>query len=122
DAYPRSSPAGTVWLSVFTTKVAVYGLVRLFPGTDALVWIGAAMACFPIFYAVIENDLRRVLAYSLINQVGFMVCGVGLGTELALAGAVAHACNDVVFKGLLFMSMGAVLPRTGRIEIGRAHV
>src|SRR5690606_11003132 len=70
DAYPRSSPAGTVWLSVFTTKVAVYGLVRLFPGTDALVWIGAAMACFPIFYAVIENDLRRVLAYSLINQVG----------------------------------------------------
>jgi multicomponent Na+:H+ antiporter subunit D len=115
DSYPRSSPGGTVWLSVFTTKVAVYGLVRMFPGTEALVWIGATMACFPIFYAVIENDLRRVLAYSLINQVGFMVCGVGLGTDLALAGAVAHACNDVVFKGLLFMSMGAVLHRTGRI-------
>lgn len=115
DAYPESSPAGTVWLSAFTTKVAVYGLARLFPGCEALVWIGAAMTCFPIFYAVIENDLRRVLAYSLVNQVGFMVCGIGLGTELALAGAVAHACNDVVFKGLLFMATGAVLHQTHRI-------
>ena len=74
------------------------------------------MTCFPIFYAVIENDLRRVLAYSLINQVGFMVVGIGIGTELALNGAVAHAFNDVLFKGLLFMSMGAVLHMTGRIN------
>lgn len=115
DAYPESTPTGTVWLSAFTTKVAVYALARQFPGTEELIWIGTTMACFPIFFAVIENDLRRVLAYSLVNQVGFMVCGIGLGTELALAGAVAHACNDVVFKGLLFMTMGAVLKQTGRI-------
>jgi len=74
------------------------------------------MTCFPIFYAVIENDLRRVLAYSMINQVGFMVCGVGIGTALALNGAVAHAFNDVIFKGLLFMTMGAVLYRVGNIN------
>ena len=74
------------------------------------------MTCFPIFYAVIENDLRRVLAYSMINQVGFMVCGVGIGTALAMNGAVAHAFNDVIFKGLLFMTMGAVLYRTGKIN------
>ncbi len=79
-------------------------------------YIGVVMTCFPIFYAVIENDLRRVLAYSMINQLGFMVCGVGIGTALALNGAVAHAFNDVIFKGLLFMSMGAVLFRTGRIN------
>jgi multicomponent Na+:H+ antiporter subunit D len=79
-----------------------------------LIWIGTAMAAFPIFYAVIENDLRRVLAYSLINQVGFMVVGIGIGTELAINGAVAHAFNDVIFKGLLFMSVGAVMYRTGK--------
>ena len=71
------------------------------------------MACYPIFFAVIENDLRRVLSYSMINQIGFMVCGVGVGTAMAVNGAVAHAFNDVLFKGLLFMSMGAVLYRTG---------
>ncbi|MFC6635726.1 Na(+)/H(+) antiporter subunit D [Microbulbifer taiwanensis] len=116
DAYPESTPTGTVFLSAFTTKVAVYALARAYPGTELLVYIGATMACFPIFYAVIENDLRRVLAYSLINQLGFMVVGIGIGTSLAINGAVAHAFNDVIFKGLLFMSMGAVLHVTGRIN------
>lgn len=116
DAYPEATPTGTVFLSAFTTKVAVYALARSFPGTEMLIYIGAAMAMFPIFYAVIENDLRRVLSYSLINQVGFMVVGIGLGTELAMNGAVSHAFNDVVFKGLLFMSMGAVLHMTGKID------
>ncbi|TLU64359.1 Na(+)/H(+) antiporter subunit D [Thalassotalea litorea] len=116
DAYPESTPTGAIFLASFTTKVAVYSLARGFPGTELLVWIGVTMACFPIFYAVIENDLRRVLAYSMINQVGFMVVGVGIGTSLALNGAVAHAFNDVIFKGLLMMSMGAVLHMTGRIN------
>lgn len=116
DAYPESTPTGTVFLSAFTTKAAVYAMARAYPGTELLVYIGATMACFPIFYAVIENDLRRVLAYSLINQLGFMVVGIGIGTSLAINGAVAHAFNDVIFKGLLFMSMGAVLHVTGRIN------
>ena len=116
DAYPEATPTGTVFLSAFTTKVAVYALARGFAGTELLVYIGAVMTCFPIFYAVIENDLRRVLAYSMINQIGFMVVGIGLGTALALNGAIAHAFNDVIFKGLLMMSMGAVLHMTGRMN------
>lgn len=125
DAYPEATFGGTVFLSAFTTKVAVYALARGFPGVEIeimgtsvklLVYIGAAMAAFPIFYAVIENDLRRVLAYSMINQIGFMVCGIGIGTELAVNGAVSHAFNDVLFKGLLFMSLGAVLYRTGKMN------
>ncbi|MCG8613806.1 MAG: Na(+)/H(+) antiporter subunit D [Pseudomonadales bacterium] len=116
DAYPEATPTGTIFLTAFTTKVAVYALARGYPGTELLVFIGVAMACFPIFYAVIENDLRRVLAYSMINQIGFMVVGVGIGTAVAINGAVAHAFNDVIFKGLLMMSMGAVLHMTGRIN------
>lgn len=116
DAYPEATITGTIFLSAFTTKVAVYALARAFPGTEVLIWIGAVMTGFPIFYAVIENDLRRVLAYSLINQVGFMVCGIGIGTNLAINGAVCHAFNDILFKALLFMSMGAVMYRTGKIN------
>ena len=113
DTYPAASATGTVFLSAFTTKTAVYALARFFPGTEELILIGAAMTIFPIFYAVIENDLRKVLSYSMINQIGFMVVGIGIGTELAINGAISHAFNDVLFKGLLFMSMGAVLHVTG---------
>jgi multicomponent Na+:H+ antiporter subunit D len=116
DAYPEATETGTVVLSAFTTKLGIYALARGFAGTEELVWIGAAMAAFPIFYAVIENDLRRVLAYSVNNQLGFMVVGIGIGTELALNGAVAHAFADILFKMLLFMSMGAVLLRTGTVN------
>jgi len=116
DAYPEASATGTVVLSAFTTKIGIYALARGFPGTEALIYVGTAMAAFPIFYAVIENDLRRVLAYSLNNQLGFMVVGIGLGTDLGLNGAVAHAFADILFKGLLFMSMGAVLLRAGSIK------
>ena len=116
DAYPESTVVGTVFLSAFTTKVAVYALARGFAGTDILIPIGATMTAFPIFYAVVENDLRRVLAYSLNNQLGFMVVGIGIGTDLALNGAVAHAFADILFKSLLFMSMGAVLYRVGTVK------
>ena len=116
DGYPEATPTGAVWLSSFTTKAAIYCLARMFPGEEALIFIGAAMAAFPIFYAVIENDMRRVLGYSMINQIGFMLVGIGIGGSLGLNGAVAHAFNDVLFKGLLFMTMGSVLQQTGRIH------
>lgn len=116
DSYPEATVTGAVFLSAFTTKLAVYALARGYPGTEILVPIGAAMTAFPIFYAVIENDLRRVLAYSLNNQLGFMVVGIGIGTELSLSGTAAHAFCHVIYKGLLFMSMGAVLFRTGTIK------
>ena len=74
------------------------------------------MTAFPIFYAVIENDLRRVLAYSLNNQLGFMVVGIGIGTELSINGAAAHAFCHIIYKALLFMSMGAVLHRVGTVK------
>ncbi len=113
DAYPKASITGTVILSAFTTKLALYALARGYAGTDILIYIGALMTVFPVFFAVIENDLRRVLSYSLNNQLGFMVCGIGIGTPLAMNGVAGHVVADVVFKGLLFMSMGAVMLRTG---------
>ncbi len=116
DSYPEATVTGTVFLSAFTTKLAVYALARAFAGTEILIWIGVTMTLFPVLFAVIENDLRRVLAYSLNNQLGFMVVGIGVGTEMALNGTVAHAFCHILYKALLFMSMGAVLHRVGTIK------
>ncbi|MBT4623999.1 MAG: Na(+)/H(+) antiporter subunit D, partial [Verrucomicrobia bacterium] len=114
DAYPESTVMGGVILSAYTTKTAVYTLIRGFPGWEILVAVGCVMAIYGIIYALLENDMRRILAYSIINQVGFMVCGVGIGTELAIAGVVAHAFCHIIYKALLWMSAGAVLFRTGK--------
>lgn len=113
DAYPKASFAGTIVLSVFTTKLAVASLARAFPGTEELVWIGAVMTIFPIFFALIENDLKKVLCYSINNQVGFMVIGIGFGTAASLNGAVGYAFTNIIFESLLFMAVGAAIYRTG---------
>ncbi len=113
DAYPEASPSGTVFLSAFTTKTAVFVLLMGFPGESMLIWIGLYMVFYGIIYALLENDMRRILAYSIINQVGFMVTGIGIGTEMALNGAAAHAFAHIIYKGLLLMSAGVVLHRTG---------
>ncbi|ESR22760.1 Na(+)/H(+) antiporter subunit D [Lutibaculum baratangense] len=114
DAYPAASWSGMVFLSAFTTKTAVYVLMRGFPGAEILLWVGLFMACYGIVFAILENDMRRILAYSIINQVGFMVTGIGIGTELALNGAAAHAFAHIIYKALLLMSAGSVLYMTGK--------
>ena len=114
DAYPEASFSGAVFLSAFTTKAAVYVLLRGFPGTEVLIFIGVFMIFYGIIYALLENDMRRILAYSIVNQVGFMVTGVGIGTEMALNGVAAHAFTHIIYKGLLLMSAGSVLYMTGR--------
>ncbi|MEO8132553.1 MAG: Na(+)/H(+) antiporter subunit D [Betaproteobacteria bacterium] len=113
DAYPEASWSGTVFLSAFTTKAAVYVLLRGFPGTELLIWVGMIMVFYGIVYALLENDMRRILAYSIVNQVGFMLVGIGIGTELALNGAAAHAFTHILYKALLLMSAGSVLRATG---------
>jgi multicomponent Na+:H+ antiporter subunit D len=114
DAYPESTIMGGIFLSAYTTKTAVYTLIRGFPGEELLIPIGCVMTLYGIIYALLENDMRRILSYSIINQVGFMVCGVGIGTNLAIAGVVAHAFCHIIYKALLWMSAGAVLFRTGK--------
>lgn len=113
DAYPNSTIYGSVFLSAFTTKSAVYALVRVFPGEYLLAIMGAIMAFYGVVYATLENNPRRLLSYHIISQVGFMVCGVGLGSVEALNGASAHAFAHIIYKGLLFMSAGAVIYASG---------
>jgi len=117
DAYPKATGVGSVVLSAFTTKLAIYALARGFAGEDILISIGLVMAVFPIFFALVSNDLRQTLAYALINQLGFMVVGVGLGDHLGLNGAAANAFVGVIYMALMFMTLGAVLLRTGTLKI-----
>ncbi len=117
DAYPEATVTGSVFLTAFTTKSAVYVLLRAFPGTELLVWLGAIMAVYGVVYAVLENDIRRLLAYHIISQVGYMICGVGLGSEMAINGSTAHAFCHILYKALLFMGAGAVIHVTGRRKL-----
>lgn len=117
DAYPEASVTGAVFMCAFTTKTAVYALARGFPGFEALAILGAIMTLYGVGYAAIENDARRILAYHIVSQVGFMVCGVGIGTAMAVNGAIAHAYAHIIYKGLLFMGAGAVLEMTGKSKL-----
>ncbi|MEE8574655.1 MAG: Na(+)/H(+) antiporter subunit D [Thermodesulfobacteriota bacterium] len=117
DAYPESSIFGGVFLSAFTTKTSIYALCRGYAGLDILIWIGAFTAIYAIIYAVLENDIRRLLSHHIISQVGFMICAIGVGSDMAINGAVAHALANVVYKGLLFMGAGAIIYMTGRRKL-----
>ncbi len=117
DAYPKATITGAVFLSAFTTKTAVYVLVRIFPGWEILLVLGTVMTLYGVIFAVLSNDIRGVLAYHIISQVGYMVAGVGLGTEMALNGSTAHAFSHILYKALLFMGAGAVLYATGESKL-----
>jgi len=117
DAYPEASVTGAVFMCAFTTKTAVYVLARGFPGFEALAVLGAIMTVYGVGYAAIENDARRILAYHIVSQVGYMVCGVGIGTAMAVNGAISHAYAHIIYKALLFMGAGAVLEMTGKSKL-----
>jgi multicomponent Na+:H+ antiporter subunit D len=121
DAYPEATVTGAVFLTAFTTKSAVYVLLRAFPGVEILTFMGAIMAIYGVVYAIIENDIRRLLAYHIISQVGYMVCGIGLGTELSMNGSAAHAFSHILYKALLFMGAGAVIEVTGKRKMTDLH-
>ncbi|KUG18997.1 MAG: Na(+)/H(+) antiporter subunit D [Methanomicrobiaceae archaeon] len=114
DAYPRSSIAGGVILCVFTTKAAIYLLARTFSGAEAVAWMGGLMVIYGVFFALLQNDIRKLLSYHIVSQVGYMVAGVGIGTALGVSGGIAHLFNHILYKALLFMCMGAVIYTTGR--------
>jgi multicomponent Na+:H+ antiporter subunit D len=117
DAYPESTITGAIFLSALTTKTAVYTLIRGYPGTEFLVWLGTIMALWGVVYAVLANDIRRLLAYHIISQVGYMVAGVGMGTAIALNGATAHAFTHILYKSVLFMGAGAVIHMTAKSKL-----
>ncbi|MCB1168395.1 MAG: hypothetical protein KDK33_19730, partial [Leptospiraceae bacterium] len=114
DAYPKATVTGAVFMSALTTKSAIYLLIRLYPGWEALIWMGAIMAIYGSIYALIVDDIREILAFSIISQLGYMVVAIGIGTEMALNGAATHAFSHILYKSLLFMAAGAVIQSTGR--------
>jgi len=117
DAYPVATVTGAVFMSAFTTKTAVYALIRVCAGSEILIILGVFMAIYGVVYAVLENDARRLLAYHIISQVGYMVAGVGLGTQMAINGVVAHAFCHILYKSLLFMGTGSVLYMVGTTKL-----
>jgi multicomponent Na+:H+ antiporter subunit D len=117
DAYPKATVTGAVFLSALTTKTAVYVLARIFPGWEILLIFGTIMTVYGVIFAVLANDIRGILAYHIISQVGYMVAGVGIGTAMAINGVVSHAFSHILYKALLFMGAGVVLHTTGKSKL-----
>ena len=119
DTYSEASPSGSVYMTAFTTKTAVFCLIMTFAGVRLLLWMGVASAIFAVFMAVLENDGRRLLSYHIISQVGYMVAGIGIGTEMAINGAASHAFCHIIYKALLYMGVGCTLFVTGTAKFHR---
>ncbi len=117
DAYPEATIFGSVFLSIFTTKTAVYLLARTCPGVEWVALMGGIMALYGAIYALFQEDMRRILSYSIVSQVGFMVAGIGIG-GMGIDGGFAHLASDLLFKTLLFMSVGLLVLQTGKNQLG----
>ena len=114
DSYPKATIAGAVFMCVFTTKTGVYVLARTFPGVEAVAYMGGVMCLYGVAFALMQNDVRKLLSYHIVSQVGYMVAGIGIGTYIGINGGIAHVFNHILYKALLFMCMGAVIYSTGK--------
>nr|WP_314631168.1 proton-conducting transporter membrane subunit [uncultured Mogibacterium sp.] len=117
DSYPESTIAGTVYMCGYTTKLGIYAMIRIFSGTEALVYVGVFMALYGVLMAFLENDLRRLFSYHIMSQLGYMVAALAIGGAWGIDGAVSHAFNNILYKGVLMMCSGAVIMATGKRKI-----
>jgi multicomponent Na+:H+ antiporter subunit D len=117
DAYPEGTVTGSVFMSVYTTKTGVYVLARCFSGMPFVAYMGGIMTVYGVLFALLQNDARRLLSYHIVSQVGYMVAGIGVGTELGVNGGIAHVFNHILYKALLFMCMGSVIYMTGKRKL-----
>lgn len=117
DAYPESTMGGTVYMASYTTKVGVFCLIKLFAGTEFLLYFGVFMAVWGACMALIENDLRRLFSYHIISQLGYMVAALAIGGAGGIDGASAHLFNNILYKGTLFMCSGVLIAATGKRKI-----
>lgn len=113
DAYPEATVSGSVFMGAFTTKMAAFCMIRLFSGSEIMIYLGVFMALYASCFVIIENDMRRLLSFHIVGQIGFIVAGLGVGNALGINGAAAHAFTNVLFKSLLFMAVGAIIYTTG---------
>lgn len=111
--YPAANFASTVILSGLTTKIGVYAIARILPPHEVLIYMGVTMALVGVISALLQHNMRCLLSYSLISSLGFMVAGLGLSINYSVDGALLHVLNSMLYKALLFMSVGTVLHVTG---------
>ena len=117
DSYPKAPFMASVFLSVYTTKTAVYMLARTSSGLDFVAYMGAAMAVFGVCMALMQNNARKLLSYHIISQVGYMVAAIGIGTAIGINGGIFHLFNHIFYKALLFMTIGAIIYKLGEEQL-----
>ena len=128
DTYPKASYAGSVLFSIYTTKVGVFTAARLLRVSlfdqPVLALVGATVAVLAVIGALRQRNARRLLAWHIVSQIGFMLAGVGLavsmaGGRLGVEAGLFHAVNHIVYKSALLMVAGAVCRQFGHDDLHR---
>lgn len=126
DAHPSAPAPISAVLSGLLIKVSgVYAMTRIFLNvfgltpalSTVLMWLGIVSLVVAAFLALGQKDMKRMLAYSSISQVGYIVLGIGIGTPLGIAGGLFHLFNHALAKGLLFLTSGSVQQATGTRDL-----
>ncbi len=119
-AHASASPAISALLSGLVIKMGVVVLLRLapvFPLSLPLEVLSAVTGLLGIIYAIYTYDIKRMLAFHTLSQIGYLILGIGIGSELEIAGSLEYAVGHGLFKGLLFLAAGAAVQATGRNDI-----
>ncbi|MBQ6735338.1 MAG: hypothetical protein IJR00_10585 [Lachnospiraceae bacterium] len=127
DSYAVAPTAASMVFSGMVNKAGVYGMIRMvyivFRAMDAsalqmlLVIFGTLTMFVGVTMALAQHEFKRLLAYHSISQIGYVIMAVGLGSTLGLTGGLFHAMNHTLFKGLLFLTAGAVLKQAGTTNL-----
>ena len=123
DAHPVAPSPISALLSGVAIKIGAYGIIRMMFTlkllSPSLIYIGVISMLFGVILALQQTNVKRLLAYHSISQMGYVLLGLGLGSGLGIGGALFHMLNHATFKMLLFLCMGAVIYATGQREIAK---
>jgi len=133
NAYTYAPSVVTVFLAATATKVAVYVMLRMLftvfpqgfavttPAEELFIVAGIAGIIIASVYAIYQENVKRLLAYSSVAQVGYMVLGIGFASATSVTAALVHLFNHALMKGALFMAIGAIIYRIGACRMDQIH-
>lgn len=128
DAHPSApAPISAMLSGVLIKVIGIYALIRILFNVvglstevvKILLALGALSMTAGAFLAIGQSDIKRMLAYSSVSQIGYIIIGIGIGTPLAILGALFHLFNHAIFKSLLFLNSGAIEHSTGTRDLNQ---
>ncbi|QXK91844.1 cation:proton antiporter [Neoehrlichia mikurensis] len=116
-SYPIASNTGMAILSVFTTKTAAYIMLKLFQGSDILLYVGLMTSIYGVIFSLLENNIKKLLCYNLVGQMGLLLISIGFNHMIVVEVIVLQIVLSMLYQLLLFMIANAIIKNTGIVNI-----